>query len=60
MTTHQTGTREQWLKARLKLLKGEKELKRRSDELAFRRFAGHDCQPQTKLLGELIIEKNGG
>src|SRR5256712_6019256 len=34
MTTHKTGTREQWLKARLDLLKAEKELTRRSEELA--------------------------
>src|ERR1700746_3989171 len=37
MTTHAIGTREQWLKARLKLLETEKELTRRSDELARRR-----------------------
>jgi predicted dithiol-disulfide oxidoreductase (DUF899 family) len=37
MTTHKTGTREQWLTARLDLLKAEKELTRRSDELAERR-----------------------
>jgi predicted dithiol-disulfide oxidoreductase (DUF899 family) len=37
MTKHITGTREQWLKARLELLKDEKELTRRSDELARRR-----------------------
>jgi predicted dithiol-disulfide oxidoreductase (DUF899 family) len=37
MTTHKTGTREQWLKARLELLKAEKELTRRSDELAHQR-----------------------
>src|SRR5256885_1764736 len=37
MTTHKTGTREQWLSARLELLKAEKELTRRSDELALRR-----------------------
>src|SRR5438477_4505575 len=37
MTTHKTGTREQWLTARLELLKAEKELTRRSDELARRR-----------------------
>src|SRR3989449_418560 len=37
MTTHRTGTREQWLAARLELLKAEKELTRRSDELARRR-----------------------
>jgi predicted dithiol-disulfide oxidoreductase (DUF899 family) len=34
MTKHPTGTREQWLDARLKLLDAEKELTRRSDELA--------------------------
>src|SRR5262249_2824601 len=37
MTTHKTGTREQWLTARLELLEAEKELTRRSDELALRR-----------------------
>src|SRR3989442_6654192 len=37
MTKHKTGTREEWLKARLELLKAEKELTRRSDELAQRR-----------------------
>jgi predicted dithiol-disulfide oxidoreductase (DUF899 family) len=37
MTTHMTGTREEWLAARLGLLKAEKELTRRSDELARRR-----------------------
>jgi predicted dithiol-disulfide oxidoreductase (DUF899 family) len=37
MTKHMTGTREEWLAARLKLLQAEKELTRRSDELAQRR-----------------------
>ena len=37
MTKHMTGTREEWLAARLGLLKEEKELTRRSDELARRR-----------------------
>ena len=37
MTTHITGTREQWLAARLELLEAEKELTRRGDELAARR-----------------------
>jgi predicted dithiol-disulfide oxidoreductase (DUF899 family) len=37
MTKHTTGTREEWLSARLDLLKAEKELTRRSDELAQRR-----------------------
>ncbi len=34
---HKTGTRAEWLAARLELLKAEKELTRRSDELAQRR-----------------------
>jgi hypothetical protein len=34
MTDHQTGTREQRLAARLELLEAEKELTRRSDEVA--------------------------
>jgi predicted dithiol-disulfide oxidoreductase (DUF899 family) len=34
MTKHMTGTRDEWLAARLELLKAEKELTRRSDELA--------------------------
>ena len=37
MTKHMTGTREEWLAARLELLKAEKELTRTSDELARRR-----------------------
>src|ERR1051325_9239739 len=37
MTKHQTGTREEWLAARLELLKAEKEHTRRGDELARRR-----------------------
>ncbi|HEX7216488.1 MAG TPA: DUF899 domain-containing protein [Methylomirabilota bacterium] len=37
MTTHVTGTREQWLDARLALLEDEKDLTRRSDELARQR-----------------------
>jgi predicted dithiol-disulfide oxidoreductase (DUF899 family) len=39
MTTHITGTREEWLAARLELLEAEKGLTRRSDELAQRRQA---------------------
>ena len=39
MTTHMTGTREEWLAARLELLEAEKELTRRGDELARRRQA---------------------
>ncbi len=37
MTSHITGTREDWLTERLELLRAEKELTRRSDELAHRR-----------------------
>jgi predicted dithiol-disulfide oxidoreductase (DUF899 family) len=38
-TTHPVATREEWLRQRLDLLKGEKELTRASDELARRRQA---------------------
>jgi len=37
MTDHKTGTRKEWLAARLELLEAEKELTRRSDEVARRR-----------------------
>ena len=37
MTSHRTGTHGEWLDARLKLLKTEKELTRRNDELTQRR-----------------------
>src|SRR6187551_1353788 len=37
MTRHRTGTRQQWLDARLDLLKAEKEHTREGDELAKRR-----------------------
>jgi predicted dithiol-disulfide oxidoreductase (DUF899 family) len=37
MTKHRTGTRKEWLAARLELLEAEKDLTRRSDELARRR-----------------------
>ena len=37
MTKHMTGTRKEWLAARLELLEAEKEHTRRSDELAQRR-----------------------
>jgi predicted dithiol-disulfide oxidoreductase (DUF899 family) len=39
MSDHKTGTRDEWLAARLELLQAEKELTRRSDELAQRRQA---------------------
>jgi predicted dithiol-disulfide oxidoreductase (DUF899 family) len=37
MTDHKTGTREEWLEARLELLEAEKDLTRRGDEVARRR-----------------------
>jgi len=37
MTKHKTGTREEWLNARLQLLDAEKQLTRQSDELASQR-----------------------
>jgi predicted dithiol-disulfide oxidoreductase (DUF899 family) len=37
MTQHTTGTRDEWLAARVELLEAEKELTRRGDELARRR-----------------------
>src|SRR6476469_4119379 len=39
MTTHSTATRDEWLAARLDLLKAEKELTRRGDEVARQRQA---------------------
>jgi len=39
MTTHLTGTRDEWLAARIELLKAEKELTRREDELSRQRQA---------------------
>ena len=39
MTTHATGTREQWLAARLALLEAEKDLTRKSDAVALQRQA---------------------
>jgi len=37
MTSHKTGTREEWLAARLELLEAEKELTRRGDDVSRRR-----------------------
>jgi predicted dithiol-disulfide oxidoreductase (DUF899 family) len=39
MATHTTGTREEWLAARLELLEAEKELTRRGDEVSQQRLA---------------------
>jgi len=56
MTTHKTGTREQWLKARLKLLEAEKEVTRRGDELARRRQE----LPWVRIDKEYRFETDGG
>ena len=54
--THQTGTRQQWLAARLELLKAEKELTRRSDELARQRQA----LPWVRIDKEYRFETDAG
>ena len=51
MTTHMTGTREEWLSARLALLEEEKELTRRSDELARRR---QELQPGSADASRMV------
>ncbi len=56
MATHTTGTREEWLTARLDLLEAEKELTRRSDELARRRQE----LPWVKVEKEYRFETDGG
>jgi predicted dithiol-disulfide oxidoreductase (DUF899 family) len=56
MATHTTGTRDEWLAARLDLLAAEKELTRRSDELARR------CQelPWVRIDQEYRFETDEG
>jgi predicted dithiol-disulfide oxidoreductase (DUF899 family) len=54
--THTTGTREQWLAARLELLKAEKELTRRSDALAEQRQA----LPWVRIDKEYRFETESG
>src|SRR5262249_32017888 len=56
MTKHKTGTREEWLAERLKLLEAEKELTRKSDELAKRRQE----LPWVKIDKEYHFETNQG
>src|SRR5882724_8926944 len=56
MTKHMTGTRKEWLAARLELLEAEKELTRRSDELARRRQA----LPWVRLDKEYRFETDEG
>jgi predicted dithiol-disulfide oxidoreductase (DUF899 family) len=56
MTDHITGTRQEWLAARLELLAVEKELTRRSDELARRRQA----LPWVRIEKEYRFETDAG
>jgi predicted dithiol-disulfide oxidoreductase (DUF899 family) len=56
MTKHMTGTRKDWLAARLELLEAEKELTRRSDELARRRRE----LPWVRVDKEYRFETDGG
>jgi predicted dithiol-disulfide oxidoreductase (DUF899 family) len=53
---HNTGSRQEWLAARLDLLKAEKELTRRSDELAERRQA----LPWVRIDKEYRFETDSG
>jgi predicted dithiol-disulfide oxidoreductase (DUF899 family) len=56
MTNHRTGTREEWLAARLELLEAEKELTRRRDELARRRQE----LPWVPIEKEYVFETDKG
>jgi len=56
MTDHKTGTREEWLAARLELLKAEKELTRRGDELARQRLE----LPWVRINKEYRFENDEG
>jgi predicted dithiol-disulfide oxidoreductase (DUF899 family) len=56
MTSHRTGTREEWLEARLELLEAEKELTRRSDELAQRR----QRLPWVRIDKEYVFDTDEG
>jgi predicted dithiol-disulfide oxidoreductase (DUF899 family) len=56
MTTHTIGTRKEWLEKRLALLQAEKELTRRSDEVAQRRQA----LPWVRVDKEYAFETENG
>jgi predicted dithiol-disulfide oxidoreductase (DUF899 family) len=56
MTKHMTGTRKDWLAARLDLLQAEKELTRRSDELSRRRQE----LPWVRIDKEYRLETDAG
>jgi predicted dithiol-disulfide oxidoreductase (DUF899 family) len=56
MTSHTVGTREEWRTARVKLLEAEKELTRRSDELAQQRQA----LPWVRIDKEYVFDTEDG
>ena len=56
MTDHRTGTREEWLSARLELLAAEKELTRRGDEVARLRRE----LPWVAIEKEYLFDTDGG
>src|SRR5574340_633276 len=56
MATHPTGTRNEWLAARLELLEAEKEHTRRGDELARRRRE----LPWVRIGGEYRFDTDEG
>jgi predicted dithiol-disulfide oxidoreductase (DUF899 family) len=56
MTKHPTGTREEWLRARIELLEREKQLTRQSDELARQRRA----LPWVAIEEQYAFETNDG
>src|SRR4249920_2293442 len=56
MTTHKTGTHDEWLAARLELLQAEKELTRRSDDVARQRQE----LPWVRIGKDYRFETDGG
>ena len=56
MTKHPTGTRQEWLAARLDLLRAEKELTHRSDAVARQRQA----LPWVRIEKEYVFDTDGG
>ena len=56
MTAHRTGTREEWLDARLEVLKAEKELTRLSDDVAQKRRA----LPWVRIDKEYLFDTEDG
>jgi predicted dithiol-disulfide oxidoreductase (DUF899 family) len=56
MTNHKTGTREEWLAARIELLEAEKELTRRGDELTRQRME----LPWVRVEKDYVFETEDG